>query len=130
MNDDNKIVNQTTPPVAVPTGSMQKEQGPVRPGLTDFMKPAGTEVKHEISDDQKEVGVEEKTDNLNLTDQHKEIGMNHAGATIPVSTAPMQPIQYPMSETEMLEKLKAGNSDDSGKWLTTLIKKIKLAFAI
>lgn len=134
MNDDNKIVNQNANPIAqtnqvqpqapiqpaAPIGTVHKEMGPPI-AVASEIKPAGTEVQHEISQESAELGVKEIQDRPDLT---QVVDMRHAGPHVPVSTTPLNPIQYPMSEEEVAKKLKTGQDDDSGKWLSKLIQKI------
>lgn len=139
MSDD-QAVNQNTgvfkqqpaqtptdsSPFSSPVGSANKEAAPISPTLSE-LKPSGAEVSHEISQELKDMGVEEKKDRPDLTDAHKEIGMNHSGISIPAPTASANSIKYPMSEAEMLDKLKTGKSDDSGRGLAVLIQKVMRA---
>lgn len=143
MDSNNKIVNQNTPPVAqndqmqtqptvapvqpvAPVGSVNKETGPIDVGKTKIneLSPSSPEVSHEISQELKDIGVEENKDRPDLTFEHKEMGIEHAGPYVPVSTSPSNLIQYPMSEEEIADKLKTGQNDDSGKWLAGLVHKI------
>lgn len=120
MNDDAKIVNRpVAPPVTV--GSANKEAGPLVSPVSEFVKP--TDAEPQISQELKDIGIEAKKDEPNVTDEHKGI-IDHAKQFTPVSTGSSGKVSLPMSETEMLEKIKTGNSDDSGKWLAKLIEKV------
>lgn len=134
MTADPKIVNQNPTPVVqddqkqpqaspavVQAGSLQKEAGPVISLGNEFIKPS--EVEPQVGKDLKELGVEAKKDEPNLSDEHKGI-VEHAKEFTPVSTSPSNNISMPMSEEEVADKLKTGQNDDSGKWLAGLIKKI------
>jgi len=136
MNDDAKNVNQNIPsavqanpaqsqvqiqPVA-PVGSVNKEANPVVAPNSEFIKPS--EAEPQVNKELKEVGVEVKSDSPNLTPEHKELGMDHAGPSIPVTTASANSIQYPMSEEEIKEQLNTGQDDSSKKWLARLIDKV------
>lgn len=149
MNDDNKIVNQN-PPSAVqadqaqpqpavapvqptqpvqpvtPVGSVNKEAGPVDATVSEFIKPS--ETQPQIDSELKEIGVKEVKDKPDLTFEHKELGVDHAGSNITVSTQPSVPVKLPMSEEEIADKLKTGQDDDSGKWLAGLLQKLIKAF--
>lgn len=130
MTGDVKVLNQNSvsAPVSgspvVPQGSLNKEQSPIRADLSEFVKPAGPETSPSPSAEEKEAGVEVKSDRPDLTFKHKDLGVEHAGASVPVSTAPIKVIQYPMSEEEVGSKLKTGQNDDSGKGLAKLIQKV------
>jgi len=145
MNNDNKNVSQNTPPApqadqaqpraqvqpvqpVVPAGSINKEAGPVSAADAEFIKPTDTEPQ--LSPELKESGIEVKNDKPNLTFEHKELGLDHAGSNITVSTQPTAPIKLPMSEKEIADKLKTGQDDDSGKWLAGLIQKIMKAIGL
>jgi hypothetical protein len=138
MDDNNKTVNQNTPPVihsdqaqpqaqvqpvqpVASTGSLNKETGPVSASASEFVKPSETEPQ--ISEDLKELGIEAKKDEPSVTDEHKGV-IDHAKQFTPVSAPPPGKIVMPMSEEEIEKQLKTGQDDDSGKWLARLIKKI------
>lgn len=136
MDDDTKIVNQNAHPAiqgnqaqpqaqvqpAVPAGSVNKETSPVGASDSEFIKSSETEPQ--IGQELKESGVEVKSDKPDLTFEHKELGVDHAGPHTPVSSFPSGKITMPMSEEEVEDRLKTGRDDDSGKWLAGLIQKI------
>ncbi|MDP2637646.1 MAG: hypothetical protein Q8P26_01130 [Candidatus Levybacteria bacterium] len=113
-------------PISSPVSAPNKEIGPVsvNSSRVNEVSPAGPEVSHEVSQELKDIGVEEKKDRPNLTDDHKQMGINHAGASVPVATVPTRDVKLPMSEEEVAGKLKSGENDDSGKWLAGLINKV------
>lgn len=147
MDDNNKIPNQNTPPVtpsdqaqsvvqpvASPTGdgivssvgSANKEIGPLgesAPQLSEI-SPAGAEREHNLSQELKDIGVVETKDRPDLTEEHRQAGIEHAGPAVPVPTTAPNSVQYPLSEEEVAVRLKTGRGDDSGKWLARLIKKV------
>ncbi len=123
--DQNPVSNPVSGGVVTPQGSLNKEIEPSA-GLPE-LKPAGSEVTHSIDQELKDIGIEEKKDRPDLT---QAVDIQHSGSSIPVFTTPSKPIQYPMSEKEIEDKLKTGPSDDSGKWLAGLIKKIMKALGI
>ena len=132
MNDDNKIVNQNVTPVAqtdqsqtqpvVPVGSPNKETGPVGESISEFVKPSETEPQ--ISQELKDIGIEEEKDAPDLTFEHKKAGIDHAGPYTPFPNQSSGKVKLPMSEAEIENQLKTGQDDDSGKWLAGLIQKI------
>lgn len=139
MDDNTKIVGQNTssavqsdqaqPQAAVqptmppaPVGSANKEVGAISAPVSEFIKPTDTEPQ--VSPELKESGVEAKSDKPDLTFEHKELGLDHAGSNITVSSQPSSPIRLPMSEDEIADKLKTGQDEDSGKGLAKLIQKI------
>lgn len=144
MDDNAKIVSQNSPPAisaeqgnqaqpqavvqpvqsATPVGSVNKEAGPVpaTPPISEFVKP--TDAEPQISQELKDIGVETKSEKPDLTSEHKELGLDHAGSNITVSTQVSTPVKLPMSEEEITDRLKTGQDDDSGKWLAGLIQKI------
>lgn len=131
MSDDNQNLNQNATPVAqtdlthgqpvTPTGSANKETGPISAPDAEFMQP--TDVEPQIDKDIAELGVEAKKDEPNITDEHKGI-IEHAKQYSPISSASAGKVTMPMSEEEIADKLKTGQDDDSGKWLASLIQKI------
>lgn len=129
LNKNPVSVGQTVPlqpqaavqPV-VPAGSINKETGPVSVSGSEFIKP--TEAEPQVSQELKESGVEVKSDRPDLTFEHKELGIDHAGPHAPVPSSPTGKIVMPMSEEEVAEKIKTGQNDDSGKWLAGLLQKI------
>jgi hypothetical protein len=140
MDDNTKMMNQNTPQVvqddqaqsqavvqpvqpSVSGGMANKEIAPT-PSTISELKPSGPEVNHEINQELKDIGVEEKKDSPDLTFEHKELGVDHAGPHIPVSSAISNKVQLPMSEEEIEKQLKTGQNDDSGKWLAGLVRKI------
>ncbi|MBI4089552.1 MAG: hypothetical protein HY424_02485 [Candidatus Levybacteria bacterium] len=140
MNNDDKTVNQNTsvpsqpaqvPPddgVVSPVGSPNKEISPagINTPQSGELNPAGAEVKHNIGQELKEMGIEEKVDRPDLTKEHEKAGVRHAGPSIPAPTR-LSSSSYPMSEDEVSSKLKTGSGDDSGTWLAVLIKKVMTA---
>ena len=135
MNDDNKIVNQNAPPITqanqvqpqasvqpvVPAESLNKETEPVGSPVSEFLKP--TDAEPQINQELKDLGIEAKKDAPNITDEHRGI-VDHAKQFTPVPLSPSGKVSLPMSEDEIVDKLKTGGNDDSGKWLAGLIKKV------
>ena len=135
MDDNNKIVNQNVNPVAqaspvqpqvpvqptAPVGSPNKETAPVGASVSEFVKPS--ETQPQINQELADLGVESKKDEPNIADEHKRI-IDHAKQFTPVQASPSGKVSLPMSEDEVADKLKTGQDDDSGKWLSKLIQKI------
>lgn len=104
-----------------PAGAVNKEVEPVGASVSELAKPSETEPQ--ISQELKELGIEAKKDTPDVGDEHKGI-IEHAKQFTPVPSSPSGKITMPMSEKEIEDKLKTGRSDDSGKWLAGLIRKI------
>ncbi len=136
MSDDIKNVNQNPPSMvpenqtqpqaavqpSVPVGSVNKEVGP---NLSEFVRPAGPEISPNLSQEERESGVEVKSDKPSLTFEHKELGLDHAGPDVTVSTQPSGSIKFPMSEEEVKAQLeKKGQDGDSKTGLAKLIAKV------
>lgn len=142
MNDDNKTVNQNTPPPPVaqtdqtqpqiqpivPVGSVNKEVGPIVSPVSEAVKP--TDAEPQISQELKDLGIEAKKDEPNITLEHKELGVDHSGPYAPVPTSSSGNVILPMSEKEIESQLKTGQNDDSGKWLAGLLQKIIKAMGL
>jgi len=134
MGDDNKILNQNTPttnqviqdqPQLIsqptnPVGAVSKETEPTTSAATEFVKPS--EAEPQIDRDLRELGVEANKDVPEITDEHA--GVEHAKQFAPVLSSSQNKVTMPMSEEEIAVKLKAGQDDDSEKWLARLLKKI------
>ena len=125
---DQALPQPSVQPIQVPTqpvnpvGGVNKEVGPISPQVSDILQP--TESHPEIDKELAEFGVEARKDSPNLIAEHKEIGIDHAGPHVPVPTSPSVKVTLPMSEEEVSNMLKSGNSDESGKWLASLIKRV------
>lgn len=145
MDDNTKNVNQNTPLAAqadqaqpqaatqpmqpsASVGSVNKEAGPVAPPVSEFVNP--TDAEPQISKELKDLGIEAKSDRPDLTFEHQELGMDHAGSNIAPVIQSSTPVKLPMTEEEIADKLKAGESDDSGKWLAGLVQKIIKALGL
>lgn len=125
MNDNTKVLDQN--PVSgsqvqpsSPVGVASKEVGPI-PSIVSEIRPAGTEVKHDISKESAELGVKEIQDRPDLT---QVVDIQHAGPSVPVPSGPAGKVLLPMSEEEIGSQLKTGQDDDAGKWLARLVKKV------
>lgn len=140
MSDDTKTVNQNTnvqfpsQPVQAPTGSgvrspvgsPNKELGPISEDTTQLneLSPSGAEVNHKISQELKNIGVQETEDRPDLTEDHKQAGINHAGASIPPQTAPTGLIELPLTREEAFAEVKGKKPNDSGWGLGKLVLKV------
>lgn len=126
MNDNTKVSDQNpvsgiqVQPIA-PVGSANKE---AESDLSEFIRPVGSEVSPNLSPEEEKAGIEVESNKPELTPQHKELGIDHAGPDIPVPSSPSGKVTMPMSEEEVVDKLKTGRDDDSGKWLARLINKV------
>ena len=130
-NDDKNVVNQNpnlTPPiaqvqpqVATPVGSSNKEVSPIMP--------SGAEVSHEINQELKDLGVEEKKDRPEIKDEDFQF-IQHAGPSVPVQTTSSGQVSLPMSEEEVEKELKMGKSDDSAKWYAVIIQKVRAVMGL
>lgn len=117
MNDDKKTV-QTTPPVA--GGSLQKEQGPRLTNTDFFVRPS--EVKPSLTEEQVEAGIRAHSNNIALTDEHRQIGMQHAGASVPAPTL-TSPQSHLPDEEEARRELNGTQPTDSERGRLLLIIK-------
>lgn len=131
MNNDSKTADQLQP--QTPTAPISLVGVPNKEAATavsEFVRPAGPEVKPSLSPEVSEAGVEVKTDRPDLTFEHKEIGLDHAGATQPVLTIPTGKVRLPMTEEEVANQLKVGQDDDSRKWLAGVIDRVIKALGL
>ncbi len=116
MSNDAKTLDQN--PVSgnqvqpwVPVGVANKEIGPI-PSVVPEIRPAGPEVKHEISQESVKLGVKEIQDRPDLT---QIINMQHAGPSVPVPPGPTGLVQ-------ISEKKDVSNSNT---WLNALKEKVQ-----
>jgi len=133
MSDDRQVLDQkpvsgsqAQPLTPASVGVVNKEIGPI-PSVIPEIRPAGPEVKHEISQESAELGVKEIQDRPDLTEG---VDMQHAGPSVPIPSGPSGKVSLPMLEDEVADKLKTGQDDDSGKWLAGLIQKVIRALGI
>lgn len=104
---------------AQPVGSINKEAE--RGSVSEFLKPTDAELP--ISQELKDIGVEEKKDEPNIADEHRNF-IDHAKQFTSVPTTPSDKISLPMSEDKITEELKTAQDDDSSKWFAKLIEKV------
>lgn len=129
-NDKTRVSSQpviSSQPVgqSSPVGLSQKEQAPISAKVESEVSEIIEESAKEpsVPTEVREAGVEIVSDDLTLTDEHKAIGMEHAGESTPVSTQPSGLTKI-MSEEEALKTIKTTSNADSKHWLAVLIEKI------
>ena len=121
MNDNTKVLDQNPVSAPVsnnvvqPTGSMLKEQAPMEQNLSEFVRPAGPEAVPSLPQEVSESGVEVNRDHPDLTFEHKQIGLEHSGATAPVPSVPTGLVQISQEK----------DINSSGTWLNALIEKVE-----
>lgn len=111
--------------VSSPVGSPNKETGPVSTPISEL----ASEKEPQISQELKDMGVEEKNDRPDLTDKHKGL-VHHAGPHVAVPTNSSGKVILPMSEEEITSQLKSGQDDDSKKGLAKLLDKVRKALGL
>ncbi len=131
--DQTQVVPQVAPSVApqvapvTPVSVPQKEAGPAFSKTVqqeDYIRPS--EVEPIIHPEVSEHGVEAVSDHesLQLTDEHKKIGIESAKESTPVATQPTGRVQLPMTEEEAKQAVKIHKKvSDSIVWLAQLILK-------
>lgn len=120
IGDKNPVSGSQVQPL-VPVGLPNKEIAGVAAPVSELITRSGSEAIPNIPPEAS-AHIEVINDNPSLTPEHKELGVDHAGPHVPVSTSPSGKVTLPMSEEDMA-KLEAGQDDDSGKGLLILIKK-------
>ena len=103
-------------------GSAHKEAAPIGGGLPEIKPSLGNNTP-EVSPDLREMGIEVNQEHPSLTFEHKEAGIDHAGVSIPVQTAPTGTVNI-MTPTEIAENLR-GDDTDSKTGLARLLTKIR-----
>ena len=116
MNTDAKILDQNPVPgsqvaPSAPVGVANKEVEPI-PSVVPEIRPAGPEVKHEISQESAGLGVKEVQNRPDLTNT---TDIQHAGPSVPIPPGPTGLVQ-------ISEKKDISNS---GTWLNTLTEKVE-----
>lgn len=130
-NDDQNLQqtqSQQQPP-AQPVGSVAKEHGPIGVSVEskpeEYIVPSGAEVEPVVSPELAEHGVEVVANREHpvLSDDHRQIGIQHAKESVPVTTHPQGSIQLPMTEEDADRRFRTTKVDDSDHWFTALVKK-------
>ena len=141
MNDDQKLNQNTNTPLVSPTdqsqvqnptqiaqnqpqdqgvGSVHKEQGPVR----EFVEKSDVELK--IDKELESIGVETKSDDVNLTPEHIKFGLEHAGSSVPASTSPSGKVVLPQTPKQIKKNIEKTKPTDSLRgFLLEIIKNIQ-----
>lgn len=133
MNDDQKL-NQNTKgqdqnqtqviqaqSQAQSVGSVYKEHGPVGTSLSESMKPS--EPSPQVSEELKEIGVKANNHAIHLTPEHTEAGLQHAGASVPVSTTSSSMVNVPQTQKQVKVDIKKTRPTDSLRGLLLEILK-------
>ncbi|MBI4096329.1 MAG: hypothetical protein HY425_01285 [Candidatus Levybacteria bacterium] len=121
--DDNNKTQSPVLTVQNPAGSVNKEMGPVGASTAQVseLQPAGAEVGHAISQELKDLGVEETKERPDLAQTPN---VQHAGHSVPVKTEPSGLIQPLLTEEEAVASIRTKKNSDSGRWLAGLILKV------
>lgn len=130
MNDDQNLNQNTSNPSGVSgtqavqnqpqvqnVGVPNKEQEPLR----SVVEKSDVELK--IDKELEDIGVETKTDDINLTPQDIQAGLQPAGASIPVSTVPSGNVQLPQMPAQVKKDIKKTKPTDSLRGLLLEILK-------
>lgn len=127
--DQNPVQAPVSGSVVNPQGSFGKEKAPIGQSSTEIINPVGSEVKPNLSQEVSEAGVEAKSDQPNLTPEHTELGIDHAGPHVPVPLSLSDKVKLPMSDEE-IKKFKTGQDGDSKTGLAILLHKLQKAFGL
>lgn len=119
MDDTNQTQDQ---PVVAPVSVPQKEQQPVSPEISEFVKPS--EAEPVIHPELAEAGVEKVKEVPDLTLEDRKAGLSAAKESVPVSTTPSGLVQLPMTEEEAKRTIKTTSVSDSRHWLAVLVEKV------
>src|SRR3989344_8344514 len=128
MNDDQKIGQNPpsavsgTQPVQNPAqaqsvGVPNKEQEPLR-GVVEK-----SDVELKIDKELEDIGVEAKNDNINLTTEQTQAGLQHAGSSVPVTTSPSGNVQVQQTPMQVKKDIKKTKPTDSLRGLLLEILK-------
>lgn len=98
-------------------GSVHKEQGPVRAVVEK------SDVELKIDKELEDIGVEAKTDNINLTSEHTQAGLQHSGSSVPVTTLPSNNVGLPQTPIQIKADIKKTKPTDSLRGLLLEILK-------
>lgn len=127
-NNKTAVVDNQAAPIGTsnPVSLPQKEQTPISAKLTSEVSEIieASEKEPVVPPEVREAGVEQVPDKLTLTDEHKALGIEHAGESTPAHTQLLGTVKLPMSEEEALKTIKTTSNTDSKHWLAVLIEKI------
>lgn len=131
QNTQNNDQNTTTQPVVTQNISSvsapNKEAGPVSSNIeSTYIEPSGAENMPDVPSELVEQGVEKSKDYERpiLTEEHKNIGIQHAKESTPVITVPTGSVQVSMSEEEAEHIVKTDKKTNDGiLWIATIILK-------
>lgn len=132
----NRITQPTKAMQQAPVSSMNKEKD--GGNFSENIKPSEPEIK--VNEQLRNIGIVANTDKPKLDEVHEQIGVKASAEASPVVTQPIGKVALPMSEEEVDQTLKMGQSkfnlhenvgayageytEDSLPFLATLIKKI------
>ena len=134
MSDTDQPQSQSAQPVQpvvdnVSVTAAQKEYEPVSVAPVSAESITPSELEPQINPEVREAGVESVPHLPKLTEEHKNLGIEPAKESVPVSIQPSGKIQLP-SKKEAEDMKKKGGSGDSFYWLATEFLKqiLKTAF--
>jgi len=110
MGDNAVLENKTD---SSPAPGVVREVGI---GTVSDLQPAETETIPQIDDELKGMGIKGVKDSPDLDQVHKELGVTHSGAAVPIKVSFSEDVVVPTSSTKL-------NSYDSEAWLEKLSKK-------
>ena len=79
--------------------------------MGEFVKKSDVELK--IDKELKDIGVEAKNDDIHLTSEASQAGLEHAGASVPVSTSPSGSVVLPQTPKQVKTNIKQTKPKDS-----------------
>lgn len=120
MNDDQKLgqdqnvvsgVSAQNQPQPQSVGIPNKEQEHMR----SVVEKSDVELK--IDKDLEDIGVETKTEDIKLTSEQTQAGLQHSGPSMPVSTVPSNNVQLPQTRAQVKRDIKKTKPTDSKRGL-------------
>lgn len=139
MDDNTKTLNQNTNTPLASSTTQVPTQSPVQPAqihpqaqnvglpnkeqepLRSVIEKSDVEMK--IDNELKDIGVETKSDDVNLTQEHIQAGLQHAGSSVPVSMTPSSNAQMPQTPMQIKIDIKKTKPTDSLRGLLLEILK-------
>jgi hypothetical protein len=132
MNDDTQkqpVQNPAQPPVTAPQPAapassigMHKE---MEVPVSDFIKPSEEELV--LEKELREAGAETVSEKAPLTKDHEDIGIKHSLENTQPNLQASDSVTFPLTNPQIENIVKKGNTGSSGYWLAILIKKLKKA---
>lgn len=135
MDDSNNSLQQQSPTVPVtpqvsqpqqptpayPVSGPHKEYAPVEAPVREYVEPHASEIAPTLPSEVEEfVEVVENKEQPQLTDEHREVGIEHAPVATPVVVSDQSAVQMPYTYPQAEQIVKETSVEESKHWLAAL----------